>query len=173
MWRWGEIVISKPHLIVSACLGSNRCRYDGEMLSCPALADILCLADVRFVCPEIAIGLGVPRHPIRLVADGGRVRMMQTVTHRDLTEEMEHFCESFLAALDPARVDGFILKSRSPSCALSDAKIYAPDMETLVGTGPGLFGAAVLRLFPHTPAEDESTLGGSKTYRSIIRQGRK
>jgi len=157
----------RPLLVVSACFGPARCRYDGELLSSTPTDDILALAKVCFVCPEMAIGLGVPRHPIRLVADGTRIRMVQTVTHADLTEAMEHFCETFLSTLDPAQVNAFILKSRSPSCALTDAKIYAPDRETPIGTGPGLFGAAVLRRFPHTLVIDEQAFADPGTRHHI------
>ncbi len=154
-------------LIVSACFGPDRCRYDGETLSCPHLTAILSSAQVRFVCPELAIGLGVPRDPIRLIFDGARFRMVQTGTNRDLTEAMERFCHEFLSSLDPAEVTGFILKSRSPSCALSDAKVYAPDGTTLIGTAPGLFGAAVLRRFPAYPITDEKQLAEEKKHREF------
>ncbi len=157
----------RPLLIVSSCFGPERCRYDGETLSCLHLADIISSARVRFVCPELSIGLGVPRYPIRLVSDGSRLRMVQTVVDRDLTEPMERFCHEFLSSLDPAEVGGFILKSRSPSCAISDAKVYAPDATTLIGTAPGLFGAAVLRRFPTHPIADEEELATGEKRREF------
>ena len=81
---------------------------------------------------------------------------------------MERFCDEFLSALDPAKVDGFILKSRSPSCALTDAKMYNTNGETPVGTGPGLFGAAVLRRFPRHPVADEEQLTDPKAREKFM-----
>ncbi|HOW50879.1 MAG TPA: DUF523 domain-containing protein [bacterium] len=158
----------RPLLIVSRCFGPDRCRWDGEPLPCPHLDDILSTAAVRFVCPEMAIGLGVPRDPIRLVRDNAHCRMVQTATGRDLTAAMERFCGDLLSALDPGHVDGFILKSRSPSCALFDAKIYADDGQTPVDRGPGLFGAAVLRRFPGHPAADEVALADPEKRRDFL-----
>ncbi len=101
--------------------------------------------------------------------------MIQTGTGRDLTNAMEQFCDRFFGALDPASVDGFMLKSRSPSCALTDAKIYAAVVaETPIGTGPGLFGATLLRRFPAIPAFDENDLADpEKRNRFLHHLGKK
>ncbi len=70
---------------------------------------------------------------------------------------MRAFAASFLDALPP--VDGFILKNRSPSCGLKDAKVYAaPEKAPALGAGPGMFGGAVRERFPDLPAEDEGRL---------------
>jgi len=73
------------------------------------------------VCPEVGIGLDVPRLPIRLVDTGRGIRLIQTKTGKDLTRKMRLFCRRFLAEYEP---DGFILKARSPSCAAEDAQVY-------------------------------------------------
>ena len=66
----------RPLLIVSRCFGPDRCRYDGDALSCSHLDELLRSCEVSFVCPELAIGLPVPREPIRLIRDGDRRRMV-------------------------------------------------------------------------------------------------
>jgi len=149
----------RPLLIVSRCFGPDRCRWDGEPLPCPHLDDILSTAAVRFVCPEMAIGLGVPRDPIRLVRDNAHCRMVQTATGRDLTAAMERFCGDLLSALDSDTLDGVILKSRSPSCGIAGVKIYPCTGKCMAtGKGPGFFGDAVLRRFPLHAVEDEGRL---------------
>ncbi|NIU84870.1 MAG: DUF1722 domain-containing protein, partial [Candidatus Korarchaeota archaeon] len=67
------------------------------------------------------------------------------------------FSEEFLGSLEV--VDGFILKSRSPSSAFRDAKIYAGERNApRIGKGPGVFGEAVLDRFSHLALEDEGRL---------------
>lgn len=115
------------------------------------------MVDFIPICPEVEIGLGAPRPPVRLVRVGGEVRLLQPATGRDVTEEMRAFAASFLDSLPP--VDGFILKNRSPSCGIKDAKVYAaPEKAPAIGAGPGMFGEAVLSRFSDLPIEDEGRL---------------
>lgn len=120
------------------------------------------------VCPEMDIGLGVPRDPIRIRHDGKKHILVQPATGRDLTAEMAQFCDEFLRTLDPDRLDGFILKSRSPSCALTDAKIYGDAGDFPTGTGPGFFGATVLRRFPRHAVIDEEQLADPEKRRDFM-----
>jgi uncharacterized protein YbbK (DUF523 family) len=85
--------------------------------------------------------------------------MVQPSTGRDLTTAMRRFGDRFLDSLEA--VDGFILKSRSPSCAVRDAAIAE-------GTGPGLFAARVLERFPHAPLEDEARLVDEGVRREFL-----
>jgi uncharacterized protein YbbK (DUF523 family) len=62
---------------VSACLPGEQVRYDaGHKRNAFLLKDLA--PHVRFVpvCPEVGIGLGVPREAIRLVRRGGRIRLL-------------------------------------------------------------------------------------------------
>lgn len=149
--------MSQPRLVVSKCLGFDHCRYDGSIIPDPVVDSLRPWVEFLPVCPEVELGLGAPRPPIRLVQSGGDVRLLQPATGRDLTEAMRAFAASFLEGLPP--VDGFILKNRSPSCGLKDAKIYAaPEKAPSVGAGPGMFGGAVRERFPDLPVEDEGRL---------------
>ena len=107
------------------------------------------------VCPEAGIGLSVPRDPIRLVKTDRGIRLVQTRTGRDLTSIMRSFCREFLTGL---KADGFILKARSPSCAVRDAAMYDDSGEVMEETRPGLFAAEVLAHLPGLPVEDEEHL---------------
>lgn len=109
------------------------------------------------VCPEIEIGLGVPRDPIRVISKKGVRNLVQPSTGRDLTTLMNTFSDKYLGSL--REVDGFILKNRSPSCAIKDTKLY-PDAENEIATGkgPGLFAEKVLEKFPGAAIEDERRL---------------
>jgi len=147
----------KPVLVVSKCLGFGRCRYNGEMLSDPTVESLKEHVDFIPVCPEMEIGLGEPRDPIRIIRDRGRRGLYQSATGRKLTEAMRSFGAAFHARLP--EVDGYILKSRSPSCGPAGVKVYAGfDTKMKPRTGIGFFAAAAREYRPGIPIEDEERL---------------
>lgn len=147
----------RPTIVVSKCLGFAPVRYNGQMLSDLLVEKLRGLAEMIPVCPEVEIGLGIPREPVRIVETDGRRRLIQPGTGRDVTDAMLAFSRSFLDGLPP--VDGFILKGRSPSSGIKDVKIY-PGLEKVasIGKGAGIFGGAVLDRFPLLAVEDEGRL---------------
>ncbi len=152
----------RPRVVVSQCLELSACRYDGATIQAPLVRRLEPHVELVPVCPEVAIGLGVPRDPVRLCKVSGTLRpgpgrMVQPSTGRDLTAAMEAFAEGFLAAVGP--VEGFVLKSRSPSCGLTDTKVFpGPDSPRPSGRGAGLFARAVLERFGDAAVEDEARL---------------
>jgi uncharacterized protein YbgA (DUF1722 family)/uncharacterized protein YbbK (DUF523 family) len=147
----------RPRVVVSKCLGFEACRYNGQTIPDRFLAKLALHADLTLVCPEVEIGLPVPRDTIQIVEEKGRRRLVMPKTGDDLTERMIAFREEFLSGLPP--VDGFVLKNRSPSCAITDAKIHAPRRDVApLGRGPGLFAEGVLARFPDVATEDEGRL---------------
>ena len=147
----------KPRVVVSKCLGFESCRYNGQIISSDEVKEMRDQIDFITVCPESDIGLGVPRDPIRLVRDGEDKKLLQPNTGRDVTLEMKDFCANFLK--EHWDVDGFILKSRSPSCGLKETKIYAAiDGPAPVDRCAGFFGDAVLKYQPKKAIETEGRL---------------
>lgn len=144
----------RPRLVISTCLGFEACRYDGLRVEGTFVDRLRDRVDVVTVCPEVGMGMGIPRDPIRLVEDGGRSTLYQPSTGADLTAAMKSFCDEWLAAL--GAVDGFVLKGRSPSCAPGDAKLFASRvLDAPYGRTHGLFAGCVARRFPHLPMVDE------------------
>jgi uncharacterized protein YbgA (DUF1722 family)/uncharacterized protein YbbK (DUF523 family) len=142
---------------VSKCLGFAACRYNGLSISSDVVKALEPHVDFVPVCAEVEIGLGVPREPIRVVSGPNGLRLLQPSTGADVTDRMTGFAASFLDSL--AIVDGFILKSRSPSCGVRDVKVFrGVEKEAAVGKGSGFFGAAVVEKFPGHPVEDEGRL---------------
>jgi uncharacterized protein YbgA (DUF1722 family)/uncharacterized protein YbbK (DUF523 family) len=109
------------------------------------------------VCPELEIGLGVPRDPVRIVSSGGELRLVQPRAGADLSEKMNSFSAAFLGGV--GEVDGFLLKTRSPSCGIGDVKIYpAKEKAAAIGKAAGFFGGAALERFGDLAIEDEGRL---------------
>lgn len=152
----------RPKVVVSRCLGFDHCRYNGGIISSPIVANLMEYVDFLPVCPEVEIGLGVPRTPVRIVLEDGEQRLVQFASGRDVTEVMEEFCTDFLGSAGD--IDGFILKYRSPSCGIKDVKVY-PDAalkSAAIGKTSGYFGGAVLKEFPYLPVEDEGRLRNAR-----------
>jgi len=148
---------SRPKVVISRCIEFDHCRYDGSMIKSDFALALKPFVDFIPVCPEVEMGLGVPRDTIRLVSAGGEVRLMQPATGLDVTDRMNEFSSRFLSSL-PEEVDGFILKFRSPSCGMKDIRVYSSGRGAAAGKAAGLFGAAVVRAFPGLAVEDEGRL---------------
>lgn len=156
----------KPIVVVSQCLGFAAVRYNGEMLDAPFVNTLRDRVEFIQVCPELGIGLGVPRDPIRVQLESDQRRLVQPSTGRDLTSLMRQFADQFLSNLPAA--DGFILKSRSPSCGIRDAKIFRGNAEVPVDHSSGMFAEEVLHRFPHAAIEDEARLMDPELQRRFL-----
>ncbi|KPL19265.1 MAG: cytoplasmic protein [candidate division Zixibacteria bacterium SM23_81] len=149
--------LAKPNVGISKCLGFDNCRWNGAVIPDEFVESLKPHVSYKPVCPELEIGLGVPRDPIRIVDTSEGPRLVQPATGKDVSEKMRRFTETFLSSL--VDVDGFILKFRSPSCGMKGVKIYAgPEKGTASILGPGFFGGAVLEKFPGWAIEEEGRL---------------
>jgi uncharacterized protein YbgA (DUF1722 family)/uncharacterized protein YbbK (DUF523 family) len=148
---------ARPRVISSKCVEFEACRYNGAMIPSPVVRLLQPHVDFQPVCPEVEIGLGIPRNPIRIVKSEGALRLIQPDTGADLTGKMQSFTREFLDSVED--VDGFILKFRSPSCGMKEVKIYkGPEKGAAASKGAGFFGGAVLKRFGELAVEDEGRL---------------
>ena len=148
-------------LCVSACLLGVPCRWKGDSKPCKAIVDLArgdAAVEIVPFCPELAAGLGCPRPPIELVADaapGAPVRVLRVDRRGDATDALRAACEAEAAELArTGGVDGFILKSRSPSCGLVSPLHDEAGRET--GTAPGLWAEIARERFPDADFRDET-----------------
>jgi uncharacterized protein YbbK (DUF523 family)/uncharacterized protein YbgA (DUF1722 family) len=133
-WEPGKI-----RLGVSACLLGDEVRYDGGHKRDAFLTDTLGpFVDWVRVCPEVEVGLGAPRPPIRLVGEAGSPRLVVEKTGEDLTTRMRRWARRRAAELAGLGLHGYVLKKGSPSC--------------------GLFAAALTEALPALPVEEEGRL---------------
>ena len=150
-------IFSRPRVVISRCIEFDPVRYNGDMVSSETVKKLKSHVEFIPVCPEIEIGLGVPREPVRIVRMADGDHLIQPSTGRDLSREMTRFAETFLDSV--GKIEGFIAKSRSPSSAFRDARVYpAAEKSAPIDTTPGFFGRAVLSRFPLLPVEDEGRL---------------
>jgi uncharacterized protein YbbK (DUF523 family) len=156
----------KPIVVVSKCIEFQPVRWNSEIIFSDFVRKRKHCVTLIPVCPEVEIGLGVPRNPLRVVSSGGKLKLVQPDARTDQTDKMVKFAESFLISLP--EVDGFIFKSSSPSCAVRDAMVYLSARAT--AKGPGLFAKKVLQKYPHVAVEDEKRLENPRTAARFIKR---
>ena len=148
----------KPVVVLSNCLEFKACRYNGAVIPDNFVKFLEPFVTYKKVCPEVAIGLGVPRDPVKIITEKGSNKLVQPSTNKDLTNKINSFSREYIKSLDN-QVDGFILKSRSPSCGLKDAKIYETKGKgSVVGRTSGFFTENILSSFYGLAIEDEGRL---------------
>jgi uncharacterized protein YbgA (DUF1722 family)/uncharacterized protein YbbK (DUF523 family) len=147
----------KPVIVVSKCITFEPVRWNGQIIASEFVEKLKPYVNFIPVCPEVSIGLSIPRDPIRIVLVKGEKRLLQPATGLDFTDKMKKFSESFLDSLD--EVDGFILKSGSPSSGFKNVKVY-PSIEKVasISRSSGFFGEVVLQKFTNQAIEDERRL---------------
>jgi len=142
---------------ISACLLGQAVRWDGEHRHDPFLAETL----GRFVewvpvCPEVELGLGVPREPIRLEGDPAAPRLVAENSRRDLTRAMKRLACARAAELARLDLVGYVLKKGSPSCGMERVRVHGGGRPLRRGTG--LFARALMERLPLLPVEEEGRL---------------
>ena len=159
--------MSKIILGISSCLMGNAVRHDGgHKRNVYVLSTLAEYFDFRTVCPEVAIGLGVPRPTIRLTraADGVRLTGSDDAG-MDLTESMTGWAKRAVEGM--ADLSGFILKNNSPSCGMERVRVYdgngAPARD-----GVGLFAATLMKAMPWLPVEEEGRLNDPMLRENFI-----
>lgn len=148
----------KPVLVVSKCLGFAKCNFAGQGFNDEFVSMLKPYVKFISICPEIEINLGVPRKSLRIVLINDKENLVQQSENKNLTFKMENFSKNFIDEL--GQVEGFILKTRSPSCGVKDAKIYGSNdsKARVVKKGIGFFAKVVLKKFPSYQVEDEGRL---------------
>jgi uncharacterized protein YbgA (DUF1722 family)/uncharacterized protein YbbK (DUF523 family) len=143
---------------ISACLLGQEVRYNGGHKRDAFLTDIFGrYVEWVAVCPEVEVGMGTPRPPIRLERRGEEIRLVMPSTGEEYTDAMRSWAERRVAALAEMDLDGYVLKKDSPSCGMERVKVYegagAPSKD-----GRGLFAETLIARLPDLPVEEEGRL---------------
>jgi uncharacterized protein YbgA (DUF1722 family)/uncharacterized protein YbbK (DUF523 family) len=150
--------LGKIKVGVSRCLLGDSVRYDGGHKRDRYLTDVLAkYFDWVPVCPEVEVGMGIPRESIRLVGDLTQPHLVGNKSGQDWTERMRAYAKIRLDKLAQEDLSGFIFKSDSPSSGAFRVKVYNVQGQP-AGTGSGAFAGAFMRRFPLVPVEEEGRL---------------
>lgn len=153
---------------ISACLLGHEVRYDGghkrNALVMGALSRFVTFVPV---CPEVEVGMPVPRPAIRLVRVGGDVRLVDPAHGVDHTAAMTRWAEARVRELERLDLSGFLLKKDSPSCGMERVKVH-PERGPGARTGVGLFARALMARLPLLPVEEEGRLEDPALRESFV-----
>ncbi|TDO94427.1 uncharacterized protein YbgA (DUF1722 family) [Halanaerobium saccharolyticum] len=160
----------KPNLILSKCLEYCKCRYNGDKIPDKFVRNLEEHVNYIKICPEVEIGLGVPRNSIRLIKKDDQYKLVDSMTGEDHTEKMDIYIEKLTSELEEEKVEGFIAKTRSPSCGSSDSKVYpeAGKVPALGEKRAGYFTDELAEIFPSLVIENEGRLKNFKLRENFL-----
>lgn len=153
---------------ISSCLLGEKVRFDGQHQLHSYIEQTLGkYFEFHSFCPEVAIGLGIPRRPIRLVASEGNVHCVSSVDESlDYTQDLIDIGEQQRDW--QSQLCGYILKKSSPSCGMERVKVY--DGSRPRRDGVGIYAGTLLKNFPNLPVEEEGRLGDSVLRENFIQR---
>lgn len=140
---------------ISSCLLGHNVRYDGLHKRDDFIADTLArYVEFLPLCPEVAIGLGVPRPPIHLVGDAAapRARGVEDDT-LDVTPALSEY--GLRMAREHSSISGYVFKNRSPSCGVDKVPLQGADGRR---GARGIYAAALMAALPLLPVAQEEEL---------------
>lgn len=160
--------MDKVRLGISSCLLGHNVRYDGGHQLDRFLRDTLgYFVEYVPVCPEVEMGLSIPREALRLVGDSVSPRLVFSRSGEDITERMTAWARERLDKLEQEGLCGFIFKSRSPSSGMARVKLYdrngVPSKE-----GIGLFARLFMERFPLLPVEEDGRLNAPRLRENFL-----
>jgi uncharacterized protein YbgA (DUF1722 family)/uncharacterized protein YbbK (DUF523 family) len=153
---------------ISSCLLGQKVRYDGQHKRDPLVTDLLA-EYFTFIpaCPEVEIGLGIPRETIRLEGSGDGVRLVALKSGSDHTGAMSAYSRDKAEQLAGMDLSGYILKKDSPSCGMERVKVYSGKGPP-AKTGRGLFAAELILRMPLLPVEEEGRLNDPRLRENFV-----
>ncbi|MEW5559578.1 2-thiouracil desulfurase family protein [Enterobacter asburiae] len=144
---------------ISACLLGEKVRFDGGHKRLNFAVDELSpWVTFEPVCPEMAIGLPVPRPALRLVKDEHAEMHLLFSDGRegDLTAAMSDFTRKRIARFE--NLCGYIVCKNSPSCGMERVRVYDADGKNNRKAGRGLYTEMLMQTFPWLPVEEDGRL---------------
>jgi len=162
-----ELESIKIKIGISSCLLGNKVRFDGGHKKSDYLVDKMS-PHVEFVtfCPEMEIGLGVPREAIRLIGNPKNPDLVSTKDpNKNYTDKMKKYAESIDEQI--TNLSGFIFKTKSPSCGPRSVNVYQGHGK-IPQKGKGIFADSLIKNYPYLPYEDEGRLNDAVLRENFI-----
>lgn len=153
---------------ISSCLLGNKVRYDGSDKELKLITEELAkYYEFLPICPEMAIGLGVPRAPIQMVGSSAQQRVVPVDDEtKDVTPALLDY--SIKTAQQLNFISGYIFKKNSPSCGLAKVKIHSG--KRVSDTGVGLFAQQMVARYPTLPMTEEDQLQDDEGCRTFLQR---
>ncbi|MDA0687835.1 MAG: DUF523 and DUF1722 domain-containing protein [Proteobacteria bacterium] len=164
-----SVPVSKIPVGVSSCLLGERVRYDGGHKGHSYITRTLGeYFEFYPFCPELNIGLGIPRKPIRLARSASKDVICVEINdpEKEYTDKLRD-CANEQQAWH-SKLCGYILKKDSPSCGMERVKIW--DKAMPVREGVGIYAQQMMQNFPYLPVEEEGRMGDAVLRENFIQR---
>ncbi len=159
----------KLRIGISSCLLGQKVRYDGQHKRDDFLTNILGpFVEWVPVCPEVDVGMGVPRDSVRLVGLSENPRLVSERSGNDWTERMQVYAAKRVRELSEMSLCGYILKKDSPSCGLDRVRVYPGPGKAPHRGGRGMFTRVLIERSAILPIEDEGRLNDAGIRENFI-----
>ncbi len=143
---------------ISSCVLGERVRFDsGHKASNFVTKELSKYFDFVSVCPEVGIGMPVPRPTIRLISNEERVALVETKNPDiDHTDKMLTYSANKVAELQNQDLCGYIVCAKSPTCGMERVKVYTKN--NAAKDGVGLYTRTLMQKMPWLPVEEDGRL---------------
>ena len=149
---------AKPKIGVSACLLGEPVRYNrGHTQDKWLLRELGKYVDFYPFCPEVEMGLGVPREEIHLYYKGDdteNLNLRSKFSREDLTDKAQKTYHRMNEFMDREHLDGIVLMKKSPSCGIGNVKTVSEDETGPVKLLRGLYANNIVNRYPDLPKVD-------------------
>lgn len=145
------------HIGISACLVGEKVRFDASNKpSNFCIHELGQHVTYKTFCPEVAIGLPIPRPTIRQIKHNDLIHVSQRDGSGDVTEALQAYGQKIAKMTE--NLSGYVFCAKSPSCGMERVKVYSPEGNSLKSDGIGLFAKEIMAANPLLPCEENGRL---------------
>ncbi len=160
---------NKLVLGLSACLAGQEVRYDGASKRFKLRKKLQETFEFRPFCPEVAIGLGVPRKTLRLVGEQSAPQVIESDGTLNVTSKLQQYATRVARSIEDSNdMCGFIVCRGSPSCGMEGVKRYSDEGNVLGHDSSGAFTAELVRRLPYLPVEEDGRLNDRGLFENFL-----
>lgn len=142
---------------ISACLVGEKVRFDGSNKpSNFCIHEFGQHVTYKTFCPEVAIGLPIPRPTIRQIKKADIISVSRSDGTGDVTDALQTYGKKI--AKMTKHLSGYIFCAKSPSCGMERVKVYSPEGNALKSDGVGVFAREIMAANPLLPCEENGRL---------------
>ncbi|MGR4990466.1 YbgA family protein [Vibrio rotiferianus] len=143
---------------ISSCVLGQRVRFDsGHKISNFVTKELDGYFNFVPVCPEVGVGMSVPRPTIRLVSNEERIALVETRNpDNDHTDNMLAYSKNKVNELEGEQLCGYIVCAKSPTCGMERVKVYSKN--NAAKEGIGLYTRTLMEKMPWLPVEEDGRL---------------
>jgi len=155
------------HIGISACLIGEKVRFDASNKPSKfCISELSQYVNFQSFCPEVAIGLPIPRPTIRQIKTDDVIKVSRPDGSGDVTEALIEYGQK--VAKMTKHLSGYIFCAKSPTCGMERVKIYSPEGNSLKADGIGAFAKEIMTANPLLPCEENGRLNDPRIRENFV-----